>query len=64
MPKLPSMKRADRYVSGPDDAVLILPDGTLHSTIPVLRMIDKGMDVPDDWLKALKKTQDRGNDKK
>ncbi len=64
MAKLPSMKRADRYVGGPDDAVLILADGTLHNTIPVQRMVDKGMDVPDEWLRALKKTQDRDNEQK
>ena len=64
MAKVPSLKRADRYVHGPDDVVTILVDGTLLNTKPVQRMVDRGMDVPEEWIQALKKTQDRDNEQK
>lgn len=52
----------DKFVHEEDDVVVILASGTLLDTEPVQRMLDKGMDVPDDWMKALKKTQDRDNE--
>ena len=62
MPKLPSLKRADRYVHQANDVVVILADGTLLDIEPVQRLLDRGRKVPDDWMKALKKTQDRDNE--
>ncbi len=52
----------DKFTHQADEVVIILADGTLLDTEPVQRMVDRGMNVPDDWLKALKKTQDRGNE--
>jgi len=56
MPKLPSLKRADRYVHDTEDTVVILADGTLLDTEPVTRMIDNGLAIPTEWRKALDKT--------
>ncbi len=52
----------DKFTHQADDVVVILPDGTLLDTDPVQRLLDRGRKVPDNWMKALKKTQDRDNE--
>jgi hypothetical protein len=53
---MPDLKRFDRYTHRENEVVLILPNGTLANTEPVLRMIEKGLAIPTEWRKALDKT--------